>query len=102
MLPTRKVSLFRRPVFNNELGNIYKQNYDGNTFEPLLKLVNTPADDCGGVQDKVRQLGWFAHICGRITMAGAYGGIILNHYFINFTFFISIFLHFMTNIFSNL
>ncbi len=75
------VKLFRRPVFNNELGNIYKQNLSGNTFVPLLKLIKKPDDDCEGVEDKVRQLGWFAHICGWITMAGAYGGIILNHYF---------------------
>ena len=75
------LSLFRRPRFNNELGNIYKEDLKGNTLEPLLKLVHTPEDDCSGVEEKVRQLGWFAHICGWITMAGAYGGIILNHYF---------------------
>ena len=75
------LSLFRRPRFNNELGDIYKENVKGNTLEPLLKLVRTPEDDCSGVEEKVRQLGWFVHICGWITMAGAYGGIILNHYF---------------------
>ena len=75
------LSLFRRPRFNNELGDIYKEDLKGNTLEPLLKLVRTPEDDCSGVEEKVRQLGWFVHICGWITMAGAYGGIILNHYF---------------------
>lgn len=80
-IAVEKVALFRRPVFNNEMGNVYKQDYSGNAFEPLLNLVKTPNDDCGGVEVKVRQLGWFAHICGWITMSAAYGGIILNHYF---------------------
>ncbi len=79
--PVDKIALFRRPVFNNELGDIYTENFQGNKLEPLLKLVRTPEDDCSGVEEKVRQLGWFVHICGWITMAGAYGGIILNHYF---------------------
>ena len=73
--------LFRRAVFNNELGSVYKQNLTGDSGTPYLKLIKKPSDDCGGVEEKVRQLGWFAHICGWITMAGAYGGIILNHYF---------------------
>lgn len=75
------VALFRRPRFNNELGDIYKENLKGDGLEPLLKLVRTPGDDCSGVEEKVRQLGWFVHVCGWITMAGAYGGILINHYF---------------------
>ncbi len=80
-VPEYPTTLFRRPNFNNELGNMYKQNLKGDSLEPLLDYVYTPLDDCTGVADKVRQLGWFVHICGWITMAGAYGGIILNHYF---------------------
>ena len=73
--------LFQRARFNNELGDICKQNYNGDVAVSLYNAKYHPKDDCDGVHIKLRQLGWVAHFAGWITMVGAYGGIVLNHYF---------------------
>lgn len=73
--------LFQRVRFNNELGDIGKQNYSGDAGVGLYSISYSPEDDCKGVHVKLRQLGWVAHFAGWVTMLGAYGGIVLNHYF---------------------
>lgn len=78
---SQNLQLFRRARFNNELGDLVKQNYNGDVAVSLYNAKYHPKDDCDGVHIKLRQLGWVAHFAGWITMIGAYGGIVLNHYF---------------------
>lgn len=95
-----QLKLFRRARFSNEIMSenlqmpkiqlpkfLKMKKRDSVTYSPgdgwsgLLDVVKTPSDDVKGIHVKLRQLGWFAHICGWVTMGGAYGGILINHYF---------------------
>lgn len=95
------LQLFRRARFSNEImgENMQRPKFSmpkklsflkmkkrdgvtpGDGWSGLLDVVKTPSDDVEGISFKLRQLGWFAHICGWVTMGGAYGGILINHYF---------------------